>query len=133
MITQACSLPDSIISNTASAVQRPCERSTAGWRKDSIRFQCRATSSNGTAMQTIVLELVSMAIPSELLPVVQVTLPILLGMFYAVHSQNKRLDDIVARLTAIENRLLSIEKTLASHGERITRLEERIPPLVHHN
>ena len=81
-----------------------------------------------------------MAIPPELLPVVQITLPVLVGMYLAVHSQNKRIDDLITRIAAIENRLLAIENRLASiettlrnHVERIARLEERIPPLVHKN
>jgi hypothetical protein len=76
-----------------------------------------------------------MQIPLELLPVVQITLPVLFGMFLATFAviwsqnkafelQNKRLDDIIARLGRIEN-------ILKEQGERITRLEERIPPLVH--
>jgi uncharacterized membrane protein YfbV (UPF0208 family) len=68
---------------------------------------------------------VGMQIPAELLPVFQITLPLLGGMWIAVHSQNKRLDDIVAELR-------EIRKVLKEHGERIARLEERIPPLVHH-
>jgi hypothetical protein len=65
-----------------------------------------------------------MKIPPELLPVLQITLPLLAGMFLAGWMQNKRLDDIVARLGRIE-------ELLRLHGERITRLEERIPPLIH--
>jgi hypothetical protein len=64
-------------------------------------------------------------IPPEWLPVVQITLPLLAGMYIASWSQNKRLDDICRRLDAIE-------KLLKEHGERITRIEERTPPLVHH-
>lgn len=62
--------------------------------------------------------------PTELLPVFQITLPLLAGMFIAVHSQNKRLDDITTELR-------EIRKILKDHGERIARLEERIPPLIH--
>ena len=64
-----------------------------------------------------------MQIPPEFLPVLQITLPLLAGMYLASHSQNKRLDDIVRRLD-------SIEKLLKEHGERITRLEERSRPPV---
>jgi hypothetical protein len=35
------------------------------------------------------------------------------------------------RLDAIEAELKEVRKVLASFGERIARLEERIPPLVH--
>jgi len=69
-------------------------------------------------------------IPPELLPVLQITVPLLIGLFLASHSQNKRLDDIVKRLDAIEAELRDIRKVLASFGERITCLEERTPPLV---
>ena len=62
--------------------------------------------------------------PPELLPVVQITLPIVAAIFGASWLQNKRLDDITAEL-----RLIRAE--LKSHGERLARLEERTPPLVH--
>jgi hypothetical protein len=73
-------------------------------------------------------------------------------MFAGISTQNRlfevqtrRLDDIVGRLSAIEqdlhgihselqshsDRLASIETTLKHQGERITRPEDRIPPLVH--
>jgi hypothetical protein len=68
------------------------------------------------------------SIPPALLPVIQITLPIMitiLGVVWAaVVSQNRRLDDIVARLGAIE-------QILREQGEGITRLEERTPPLIH--
>jgi hypothetical protein len=60
------------------------------------------------------------SIPQALLPVIQITLPIMitiLGVVWAaVVSQNRRLDDIVAGLSAIE-------QILREQGERITRLE----------
>ena len=65
-----------------------------------------------------------MKIPAELLPVIQITLPIVLAIFGASWLQNKRLDDIVQRLGRIEGEL-------KSHGERLARLEERTPPLIH--
>jgi hypothetical protein len=68
------------------------------------------------------------SIPPALLPVIQITLPIMItilgAVWAAVVSQNRRLDDIVARLSAIE-------QILREQGERITRLEERTPPLIH--
>ena len=66
-----------------------------------------------------------MQIPSELLPVVQITLPLVAAIFGAAWLQNKRLDDIIRRLEVIEG-------ILREHGQRITRLEERIPPAVIH-
>lgn len=72
-----------------------------------------------------------MAIPTELLPVIQITVPLLGGMFLAVWSQNRRLDDIVSRIDKIEVRLAAIETVLRQFEQRITRLEERFPPLVH--
>ena len=80
--------------------------------------------------------------PPALLPVVQITLPIMITILLAVWasqgafgaavvSQNRRLDDIVGRLTAIEHRLANIEQVLREHGERLTRLEERTPRLIH--
>jgi hypothetical protein len=66
-----------------------------------------------------------MKIPPELLPVIQITLPIVLAIFGASWLQNKRLDDIVGRLGGIET-------VLREQGERLARLEERIPPpLIH--
>ncbi|HEV8525224.1 MAG TPA: hypothetical protein VGQ71_12045 [Terriglobales bacterium] len=73
-----------------------------------------------------------MHIPPELLPVLQITLPLIAAIFGASWIQNKRLDDIIGRLQSIERRLETIEGILREHGQRITRLEERIPPLVHH-
>lgn len=78
-----------------------------------------------------------MQIMPELLPVVQITLPLLAGMWVASHAQNKRLDDIIARIGRIENELKSlgeglvrVETVLKNHGERLTHLEDRLPPLV---
>ena len=51
-----------------------------------------------------------MSIPQELLPVIQITLPLLAGLFIASWVQNKRLDDIINRLMRIENILLEHEK-----------------------
>jgi hypothetical protein len=64
-----------------------------------------------------------MRLPAELLPVIQITLPVVAAIFGASWIQNKRLDDIIARVAAIETRLIRIE-------ERLTRLEERLLPLV---
>jgi hypothetical protein len=79
-----------------------------------------------------------MHIPPELLPVVQITLPLLVGLFIAAWMQNKRLDDIVARLSAIEKevrelgqRVARIEGLLTGLTQRVERLEERTPPLIH--
>jgi archaellum component FlaC len=72
-----------------------------------------------------------MRIPPELLPVLQITLPLVAAIFGAAWIQNKRIDDIMRRLDRIEDELRSIGKTLKEHGERLARLEERIPPLVH--
>ncbi len=66
-----------------------------------------------------------MTLPSEILPVLQITLPLLGGMWLASHSQNKRLDDIVARLLAIENQLKEINVTLRTHATQLSRLDER--------
>lgn len=68
-----------------------------------------------------------MNIPTELLPVVQITLPLIVTIGVVSWSQNKRIDDIVQRLTAIEARLTSIEGVLRDFAQRITRLEERTP------
>lgn len=62
-------------------------------------------------------------IPTELLPVIQITLPLLAGMFLAGWMQNRRLDDIVARLVKLEERLGKVEDLLRALGERIARLE----------
>lgn len=73
-----------------------------------------------------------MSIPPEILPVVTITLPIVAAILGAAWLQNKRLDDIVNWLGRIEGRLEKIESKLGEHGERLTKLEERLPgPLVH--
>ncbi len=64
-----------------------------------------------------------MRIPAELLPVFQITLPLVIAIFGASWIQNKRLDDIIRRLERIE-------ALMRTFSERLTRLEERIPPLV---
>jgi hypothetical protein len=76
-----------------------------------------------------------MTIPPELLPVIQITLPLILAIFGASWIQNrrldeisKRIDDIVGWLNRIERRLESMDAKLSEHGERLTRVEERLPP-----
>ena len=56
-----------------------------------------------------------MNIPAELLPVIQVTLPIALTVFVAVWIQNKRLGDIIAGLVRIETKL-------ENHSEHVVML-----------
>ncbi|HEY6346119.1 MAG TPA: hypothetical protein VIY49_31915 [Bryobacteraceae bacterium] len=55
------------------------------------------------------------SIPPALLPVIQITLPIMItilgAVWAAVLSQNRRLDDIVGRLSAIEQILSRIGRT----------------------
>jgi hypothetical protein len=55
-------------------------------------------------------------------PFIQIALPISVTFIVASWSQNKRLDDIVQRLTRIE-------ALLTDHGRRLTALEERTSPL----
>jgi len=62
-----------------------------------------------------------MHIPVELLPVIQITVPLLVGLFIAGWLQNKRIDDVLAEL-----RLMRAE--LTKQGEQLARLEERMPP-----
>jgi hypothetical protein len=73
-------------------------------------------------------------------PLTQVTLPIIIGFFIAVYSQNKRLDDLrsdfnrrfddlAKRLDEVIKRLDRIEIKLDDHERRITRIEERTSPL----
>lgn len=50
----------------------------------------------------------------------------LLGGIYAVVTR-----PILGRLDDIVKRLERIEVELKTHGERITRMEERIPPAIH--
>ena len=92
------------------------------------------------------LKYLQMNIAPELLPVVQITLPIIVAMFgslwIGISIQNKRFDDINKRMDdlrgdmnrgfdRVTKRLDDIDTTLKVHGERIAKLEERIPPLVH--
>ncbi len=71
---------------------------------------------------------------NSMLPFFQITLPIMVTfiatIWLASWMQNKRLDDIVARLSAIEARLLAVEKALGALTERVVRLEERISPFA---
>lgn len=78
-----------------------------------------------------------MHIPPEWLPVVQITLPVVGAILAAAWLQNKRIDDLIARVTTIEGhlynlvaRVSAIEIRLGGIEDRLTRLEER-PPLVH--
>jgi hypothetical protein len=77
-----------------------------------------------------------MHIPAELLPVLQITVPLLVGLFVAGWFQNKRIDDLRSDLgefrTEVRTELRGIREELVRQGERLARLEERIPPpLVH--
>jgi hypothetical protein len=63
-------------------------------------------------------------VPPELLPVIQITLPIVAAIFGASWLQNKRLNDIRAELA-------EIRAILREHSDRLARLEERTPPLIH--
>lgn len=83
-----------------------------------------------------------MRIAPELLPVIQITLPIVITLFLAAVWQSKRVadlrtdmnrqfDGVNRQFDGVITRLDRIEATLIHHGERITRLEERIPPLIH--
>lgn len=58
-----------------------------------------------------------MHIPPELLPVLQITLPLLAGMFVLGWIQTKRLDAIIRHLEIIE--------------ALVARVEESLPPLIH--
>lgn len=59
------------------------------------------------------------------MPLVQVTLPILIGFFILSTVQNKRFDDIGKRIDEIIKRLDRIEAKLENYGERIAVLEHR--------
>jgi hypothetical protein len=73
-----------------------------------------------------------MQLPAELLPVVQITLPIVAAIFVAAWLQNRRIDDIQTDLRAFRAEMRSalgeIREELARHGERLARLEERNRP-----
>ncbi len=86
-------------------------------------------------------------------PFFQVALPIMITFVIALWYQNSRLTDlrdtlgkriddlrtdmnarfagVNTRLDSIDRRLDRIEVTLADHGTRITKLEERTSPLRH--
>ena len=70
-----------------------------------------------------------MTVPQELLPILQITLPLLFGMWLAANSQNKRLDDLINRVTAIEKRLTEIGDILRTMEGRLAKLEAGgVPP-----
>lgn len=76
-----------------------------------------------------------MKIPAELLPVLQITLPIILAILGAAWIQNKRIDDLRSdtnrQFDQVLTELRAIRMELGIHGERLARLEQRdIPPLV---
>jgi uncharacterized membrane-anchored protein YhcB (DUF1043 family) len=72
-----------------------------------------------------------MHIAPELLPVIQITLPLIFAIFFASWNQNRYLARLEKELDEIKIELKAIRAELKLHGERIARLEERIPPLVH--
>ena len=59
-----------------------------------------------------------------------VALAAILGGFYAVVTRPllARMDDILTHTGNIDARLTSIEGVLREHGERLARVEERLPP-----
>jgi cytochrome oxidase assembly protein ShyY1 len=56
-------------------------------------------------------------------PFIQITLPIVIGFVAVGIWQNRRLDDIIARLARIETKL-------DDHSDRIARLDERTSPIT---
>jgi hypothetical protein len=72
-----------------------------------------------------------MHISPELIPVFQITVPLLGGLFLAGWVQNRAIDQLSKRLDDILAELRAIRTELTRQGERITRLEERTPPLLH--
>jgi len=73
-------------------------------------------------------------LPPELLPVIQITVPLLVGLFIAGWFQNKRIDDVRADMARMHGETLTelraIRAEMSKQGERLTRLEERSSPLV---
>ena len=72
-----------------------------------------------------------MHIPPELLPVIQITLPLLVGLFIAAWLQNRAIDQLSKRIDDVLTELREIRAELKTMNTRIIRLEERIPPLIH--
>ena len=83
-----------------------------------------------------------MHIPPELLPVIQITLPLLVGLFIAAWLQNRAIDQLSKRIDDVRDglgkriddvltELREIRAELKTMNTRIIRLEERIPPLIH--
>jgi len=90
-----------------------------------------------------------MHVPPELLPVLQITVPLIVSIFLATAYQNRRIDDLRADLKGLHGEVINLRSNmdrqfdqvhaelnqihadLASHGERLARPEERIPPLIH--
>jgi hypothetical protein len=89
-----------------------------------------------------------MRIPAELLPVLQITAPLIVSIFLAMAYQNKRIDDVNKRIDDLTKRFDGLEKRIddlrndmnrqfehvfaelrgiradmAAQGERISRLE----------
>lgn len=71
-------------------------------------------------------------------PFVQIALPLLIGMFLTtwatITTQNKSFDDFKAemnrRFDDVIRRLDSIEFNQKDHETRITRVEERVSPIL---
>ena|SRR5689334_7325222 len=66
-------------------------------------------------------ENVAMHIPGALVPILQITLPLVAAIAVAAWLRNKRLDDLIERTADIQTRLSRIE-------QRISRAEQRRPP-----
>ncbi len=66
-------------------------------------------------------------------PLVQVALPVLVGLMLATHYQNKRLDDLRSdmnrRFDSVDQTSKEIRSLLFDHDQRLTRIEERTSPI----
>ena len=65
---------------------------------------------------------------------VQVALPLIVTLSIAAWWNNKRVDDLRSDMkefrTEIRQAFRKLDETLQTHGDRITRLEERTSPIA---
>jgi hypothetical protein len=62
---------------------------------------------------------------------VAVSITALLLNYRGFSSLERRMDALDTRMNALDGRMTTLESVLRVYGERLARLEERTPPLIH--